>query len=303
MNHDHPITISSISELHRALQLSAPKNPMITLIDNRDVKIDDSSVGQRYQFDFYKIAFKKTLKGKIGYGQGYYDFDEGGLLFTSPRQVISIVEEETKLEGLMLMFHPDFIHQYPLGKLIKSYGFFDYETAEALHLSESEKLVILDVFAKIEMELQNPIDDFSQDVMVSYLDLLLNYSNRFYKRQFTTRKIVNQGVVTRIEKMLDDYFEKDLSVENGLPTVEYLASQMHLSPRYLSDLLRNQTGSNTQQIIHLKLIDRAKFLLNSTELSVAEIAYQLGFERPQSFNRLFKSKVNQTPLNYRLESN
>jgi AraC-like DNA-binding protein len=188
---------------------------------------------------------------------------------------------------------------YPLGRTIKKYGFFSYETNEALHLSEREKKVILGLFGNIGEELNTSIDEISQDVLVSYLEVLLNYSNRFYKRQFITRKAVNNDVLARIEQLLEAYFDDAKALTNGLPTVEYLASQVNLSPRYLSDMLRALTGQNSQQLIHEKLIEKAKEKLSSTDLSVSEIAYELGFEHPQSFSKLFKTKTQLSPLEYR----
>jgi AraC-like DNA-binding protein len=220
------------------------------------------------------------------------------MMFTAPNQLI-YADPGARYSGYTLMFHPDFIMNYPLGRTIKKYGFFSYETNEALHLSEREKKVIMGLFGNIGEELNTSIDEISQDVLVSYLEVLLNYSNRFYKRQFITRKAVNNDVLAKIEQLLEAYFDDAKALTNGLPTVEYLASQVNLSPRYLSDMLRALTGQNSQQLIHEKLIEKAKEKLSSTDLSVSEIAYDLGFEHPQSFSKLFKTKTQLSPLEYR----
>lgn len=297
-NGHHPVKISSIPELHRMLGLPQPLHPLVSLIDNTKIVVDKNLLPNTFLFDFYKISYKKTLKGKIGYGQGYYDFDDGGMVFTAPNQLIS-VEDDTEYYGLSLVFHPDFIRNYPLGQQIKRLGFFSYETDEALHLSEDEKAVVLGILENVGKELNARIDDFSQDVILSYMELLLNYSNRFYKRQFITRKAVNHDLLVHMEQLLATYFEHEGSLDQGLPSVEYLAEQLHLSPRYLSDMLRALTGQSAQQHIHEKLIEKAKEYLAITSLSVAEIAYQLGFERPQSFNKLFKKKTDLSPLEFR----
>lgn len=220
-----------------------------------------------------------------------------------PNQVISSAEDEKDYSGYTLLFHPDFIRHYPLDTKIKTYGFFSYSVHEALFLSDKEKQIIFSLFENIKEELSNPIDDFSQDLVVSHLEVLLNYSNRFYKRQFITRKIVNHDILTQLETILNTYFEQEEGLQKGLPTVEYLAAQFNVSPRYLSDMLRSLTGQNAQQHIHNKLIEKTKEYLTATNLTVSEIAYQLGFEHPQSFNKLFKKKTNLTPIAYKQSFN
>jgi len=291
--------LSSVSELHRLLGMPKPLHPLVSLLHNATMVVDPELLPNTFLFDFYKISYKRTLNKKIGYGQGYYDFDEGGLVFTAPHQLIAIEEADTEYEGYSLVVHPDFIRNYPLGKNIKSFGFFSYDASEALHLSDKEKNSIMGVFENINEELHHAIDDFSQDVLVSYIEVLLNYSNRFYKRQFITRKAVNHELLSRMELLLEDYFDKAEPLKNGLLTVEYLASQLNLSPRYLSDMLRSLTGQSAQQHIHGKLIEKAKEKLSATPLSISEIAYELGFEHPQSFSKLFRSKTNLTPLEFR----
>lgn len=297
------LRINSVSELHKMLGLPGPLHPLISLIDNTTMVIDETQFKSSFLFNFYKISFKKTLNGVIGYGQGYYDFDEGGMVFTAPNQLISIIGSDKEYEGFSLLIHPDFMAGYPLAKNIKSYGFFAYDTNEALHLSDKEKTIILGVLANIQQELNGTIDDFSQDLMISYIEVLLNYSNRFYKRQFITRKAVNNDLLMQMEDVLNSYFEKEESLNKGLLSVEYLAKQLNLSPRYLSDMLRSLTGQNAQQHIHEKMIEKAKEYLSTSHLTVAEIAYQLGFEHPQSFNKTFKRKTNVTPLEFRASFN
>jgi len=294
-----PIKINSISQLHELLGFPKPVHPLISLNRNTEMIVDAALLNQHFLFNFYKISFKKTLKGKMGYGQGYYDFDEGGMIFTAPNQLLSTSADDMEYEGVSLLIHPDFLRNYSLAAKIKNYGFFSYSANEALFLSDKEKQMIFTVFDHIQTELDGTIDDFSQDVIISHIEVLLNYSNRFYKRQFITRKAVNHDLLTKVEALLSDYFEKDDALNKGLPTVDYLAHQLNLSPRYLSDMLRSVTGQNAQQHIHEKLIEKAKEYLTATNLSVAEIAYQLGFEHPQSFNKLFKNKTSQTPVQFK----
>lgn len=295
--------IKSISQLVRLLGLSAPLHPLIALVDYRDVSIDSFPKGQKVSLDFYKISFKPTFTGHIKYGQGYYDFEEGGLAFLKPKQIVHPPEDIASYEGIALYFHPDFIRNYPFGNRIHQYGFFSYDVAEALFLSAKEKDVIAGLFASIANELQNNIDNFSQDVLVSQIELLLNYSNRFYNRQFITRKAVNHDIVTSLDNLLNQYFEEDNSLNNGLPSVKYISTALNLSPRYLSDLLTSLTGLNTQQYIQNAIIEKAKEKLSTTHLSVSEIAYALGFEHSQSFSKLFKTKTNLSPLEFRQSFN
>ncbi|WP_379964374.1 helix-turn-helix domain-containing protein [Epilithonimonas sp. UC225_85] len=296
---NNPIKVDSISQLHEMLGFGKPVHPLISINQNENMIVDEAFLNQHFLFNFYKISFKKTLKGKMGYGQGYYDFDEGGMVFTAPNQLLSTSSDDVQYEGLTLLIHPDFLRNYSLATRIKSFGFFSYSANEALFLSDKEKQTIFSVFDNIKEELSNTIDDFSQDVIISHIEVLLNYSNRFYKRQFITRKAVNNDLLSKIEELLGDYFNEEKGLNNGLPTVEFLGHELSLSPRYLSDMLRSLTGQNAQQLIHEKLIEKAKDYLTTTQLSVAEIAYQLGFEHPQSFNKLFKNKTSQTPVEFK----
>ena len=290
--------INSVSELHRILSLPKPFHPLITLINHSDVKTIDSQERQRIVLNFYNISIKKSFQGQFKYGKNYYDFDEGIMSFVGPNQVIAIDEDENRnKDGWSLLFHPDLIRNYPLGKSIKNYGFFAYEVHEALHLSDEEEKLIENLIRNIQKEYQSRVDNFSQDVIVSNLELLINYCNRFYNRQFVTRRMASTDLLSKFESALSNYFNDNL--KTGLPTVTILAKQLNVSPSYLSDMLRTVTGQNTQQHIHNKLIEKAKDILITTNMTVSEIAFQLGFEHSQSFNKLFKSKNGISPLKFR----
>ena len=291
-----PKIFQSISELHKAMGQPKPMHPLISVLDYGKAIFEPKDFEQGIILDFYKISFKTNFSGKLRYGHGFYDFEEGGMSFVAPGQILKMQEEEADYSGMSLNIHPDFIRPYPLNENIKKYGFFSYSAAEALYLSEKEKETILAVFANIQDELDQRIDNFSQDVIISQLELLLNYSNRFYNRQFITRKAVNNDVLSKLENLLEDYFNTQKPLENGLPTVQFVADELQLSSRYLSDLLRSVSGQNTQQFIHDKLIEKAKEYIAKGTLSISEIAYKLGFEHPQSFNKLFKKKTNVSPV-------
>ena len=290
--------LESLNDFHRMFGLSKPRHPLISFIDLEEMNFDPADLPSALVMDFYKVAFKTNTCGKAKYGQSYYDFGEGGLVFTSPGQVFES-PASTASSGKMLLIHPDLLLSYAISKIIKQYGFFSYAANEALHLSDQERATILTVFNIIDEELNGRIDDFSQDVIVSQIELLLNYSNRFYKRQFITRKAINTDQLQKVERILEAYFNEERAIKQGIPTVQYLADQLSMSAGYLSDMLRTVTGQNAQQLIHQKLIEKAKETLTASDLSVAEIAYHLGFEHPQSFSRLFKSKTAQSPLEFR----
>lgn len=294
-------TINSISELYKFTGLPELKHPLVSLINVEDVLVPENV---RLVLNFYTISLKGHIDSKLKYGQKYYDFDEGLLAFIEPGQVISIDRESSqKAKGWLLVFHADLIRNYPLGKNIKNFGFFSYAVNEALHLSETEEKMIETIFKNIEKEYHHSIDRYSQDVMVSQIELLLNYSNRYYNRQFLTRKTASNDLLTKMKTLLDEYFGNGKMIALGLPNVQYFAGELNVSSNYLSDMLRTLTGQSTQQHIHNKLIEVAKEALANTNLSVSEIAYQLGFEHPQSFSKLFKSKMNVSPLEYRVSFN
>ncbi|MDR6967756.1 AraC-like DNA-binding protein [Flavobacterium arsenatis] len=299
-----PYVFESISDLHRVLELPKPEHPLVSVINMEDIRCHFDDNYKSVVYNFYSICIKKNFKGTMKYGQSYYDFDEGTMTFFSPGQVIStVVDEDLALNGYWLILHPDFIRNYTLGKNIKNFGYFSYATNEALHLSEKEEAMITRIMKDIEKEYRSVIDSFSQDVIVSHTELLLNYCNRFYNRQFITRKTINSDLLIQLEEILTDYFNGDKVQQFGLPTVQYLAEQLNISSNYLSDMLRNLTGQNAQQHIHGKLIEKAKEILTTTSLSVGEIAFSLGFEHPQSFSKLFKSKTNVSPLAFRSSFN
>jgi len=298
-----PVRFESLSDLHRMMGLPKPLHPLISLVENKNNEIDSAKLPVHFIYDFYKISYKKNLTGKLKYGQGYYDFDEGGMFFKAPNQVSANGENNQDHRGFTLLFHPDFLAGYPLAKKIKQYGFFSYSVSEALHLSDREKETIISIFKNIDEELKNRIDDFSQDVIISQIETLLNYSNRFYKRQFITRKSAHNDLLQKLEEILDDYISNEKSLMQGIPTVQFLAESLNISPGYLSDMLRSLTGQNAQQHIHNKLIEKAKEKISTTNLTISEIAYELGFEHPSSFNKLFKSKTNLSPLAYRQSFN
>jgi AraC family transcriptional activator of pobA len=288
----------SLSDFHQVFGLPKPLHPMISFIDIKNIKILPNELSDSFILNFYKVAYKINVCGKAKYGQHYYDFGEGGLVFSAPNQIFETPGDNGST-GYILLIHPDFLLSYPLAKKVRQYGFFSYSANEALHLADHEKETIMSVFKIIDGELKSRIDDFSHDVMISQVELLLNYCNRFYKRQFITRKAVNNDLLQKIEEFLEDYFNNEKSLIKGLPTVQDLAEQLAMSPSYLSDMLRSLTGQNAQQHIHNKLIEKAKEKLSITELSVSEIAYALGFEHSQSFSKLFKSKTSMTPLKFR----
>ncbi|ARS38976.1 AraC family transcriptional regulator [Sphingobacteriaceae bacterium GW460-11-11-14-LB5] len=294
-----PVIFSSLSQLHKAMGQAAPSHPLISVMNYGDAKFDPRDFEQGIILDFYKISFKTSFSGALKYGLGYYDFESGGMSFIAPGQLLKMQDEEADYSGMTLHIHPDFIRHYSLNTQIKQYGFFGYSAAEALYLSEKEKATILSIYRFIQEELSERIDKFSQDVIISQIELLLNYANRFYDRQFLTRKAVTHDLLARLEQQLEDYFKGEGSLIKGLPAVNAVAENLNVTPRYLSDLLRNLVGLNTQQFIHEKVIEKAKEYLAKDEFSIAEIAYHLGFEHPQSFNKLFKSKTSFSPSEYK----
>lgn len=299
-----PYKFKSLSDLHRVLDLPKPLHPLISLINNMDNTIaHECKFPSPFTMDFYKIAYKPNLRGKLRYGLSFYDFDEGGLVFVSPNQLASSLNDDGDHSGYSLFIHPDFFLTYPLSKKIKQFGFFSYSANEALYLSDKEKQTIISIFKIIDEELQSRIDDFSQDVIISQIESFLNYSNRFYKRQFITRKIVNTNLLQKTEEILNTYFTNEKLLTQSIPTVQYLSEQLNISASYLSDMLRALIGQNAQQLIQDKLIEKAKEKLSTSTLSVSEIAYKLGFEHSQSFSRLFKTKTNQTPSEFRQSFN
>lgn len=295
------IHLETITDLNKMLRPGWVKHPLVAIVDFSKLE-EQYPAGIKITSGFYSIMFKNYCVNKLKYGQQYYDFQEGSLICVAPRQVIALDEPVEKREDAMgwgLFFHPDLIRGTALGTSIKEYSFFSYETNEALHLSEKERQILNDCVQKIDAELSENIDQHSQTLIVSNIELLLNYCTRYYDRQFITRKNANKDILIKVEAVLTDYFQSQDLHKRGLPTVKYLADQVHLSPNYLSDLLKRETGMNAQDRIHYYLIEEAKNLLLSSAQSVGELAFSLGFEYPQYFSRLFKTKTGMTPLEFR----
>lgn len=294
--------IKTISEFHRFRGLPKPLNPLISIIDFAAIKHTGEYIPTSWVNSFYSISLKRTSNATMKYGQREYDFDDGVLFFMAPNQVFS-VEPNSKVlpkhSGWLLLIHPDFLWNTQTAKNIKKYEYFNYSANEALFLSDKEESVITGIVKNIEQEYHSNIDKFSQGVIIAQLELLLTYSERFYERQFITRKKENHGILDRLEKILDEHFDNNNGIEKGLPTVQYVADTLNVSPGYLSGLLKVLTGQSTQNHIHEKLIGKAKERLSTTELSVSEIAYELGFEHPPSFSKLFKKKTDLSPQDFR----
>jgi len=297
-----PRKFKSLSELHRVFGQKMPFHPLISLVNISLNEINSDENFSSFTTDFYQVIYKPDMHGKVRYGQKHYDFAEGGLIFSAPNQIFEAPPKGRK-SGYVLSIHPDFLLSYPLAKKIKQHGFFSYATNEALHLSDQEKETILSIFKIVDEELKSRIDDLSHEVIISQLELLLNYCNRFYKRQFITRQVVNNDLLEKLEEILSDYFNSEKSLKQGIPSVQYLSENLNTSASYLSDMLRALTGKSAQQHIHEKLIEKAKEKLSTTDLSVSEIAYELGFEHSQSFSKLFKAKTDISPLEFRKSFN
>ncbi|WP_080239923.1 helix-turn-helix domain-containing protein [Spirosoma rigui] len=294
--------INSISQIHRLMGLPKPQHPLIGIIDLKNLKADPAI--NAVVFDLYVVSLKRGCD-KLIYGQQPYDFDEGLMAFMSPGQILRGEENgvPSQLDGWMLFIHPDFLWHTALSRKMKQYDFFGYSAHEALFLSDKEETIINGIIDTIRGEYQANMDKFSQDVIVAHLEVLFTYAQRFYERQFITRKITNSKLLERVDDMLTAYFRGDDLLAKGLPTVQQIAQTLHVSTKYLSSLLKQLTGQTTQQLIHEKLIERAKERLSTTELSVSEIAYELGFEHPQSFSKLFKARTAQSPLAFRASFN
>lgn len=302
----HLKRISKISEYHTFANISAPKHPLISLIDFSRVEFPKDLKGVKLIQEYYTIGLKRNVPYKLFYGQQEYDFNEGLMTFLAPNQVMSMernpnifLDKDLRPSGWLLLIHPDFLWNTSLAKNIKKYEYFGYHISESLFLSEEEENRIIDILQNIEKEYQSNIDKFSQKIIVSQLELLLNYAERFYERQFLTRNKSNHQLLEKVENILFHHFDQNNLIEQGLPTVEHISEKLHLSPTYLSSVLKSITGMSTQQHIHNKLIEKAKEQLSTTTLSINEIAYNLGFEYPTSFNKLFKNKTEMSPMEFR----
>jgi AraC family transcriptional activator of pobA len=299
---DKIFRFNSIAEFHAICQLPSPEHPLISLIDYSKViyPVDESAM--KWIQHFYSVGLKRNVHAKFNYGQQKYDFDSGVLSFISPFQILKVeINQHIEVDpsGWLLLIHPDFIWNTNLAKKIKSYDFFQYAVNEALFLAEKEEKFLLEILRNIEKEYQSNMDRFSQEIIISQIELLLIYAERYYERQFFTRKKSNFEILERFEDILLGYFKNDMLLEHGIPTVKTIADQLNISPNYLGTLLKIHTQQTTQQHIQNKLIDFAKERLSTTTNSVSEIAYELGFEHPQSFSKLFKLKTRQTPKEFR----
>lgn len=298
------IHFDSIAETHQALGLDAPKHPLISIHNDGDIEFPEEMQGVRFSMGMYFIGFKDGISGALGYGRNSYDFQNSTMVFMAPNQVMefspSIQEEScTENKGWTITFHPDLIRKSHLGTAIQDYNFFAYESNEALHLSEEEASFIAQVVQQIKQEYHRSIDQHSQRLIVSNLELLLNYCMRFYDRQFYTRTNLNKDLAADFGKVLSDYINSDQLAASGVPQVGYFGEQLNMSANYLSDLLKKETGKSAKAHINEALVEKAKtILLNSTE-PINQIAYQLGFDYPQSFTRLFKAQTGFSPLEYR----
>jgi AraC family transcriptional activator of pobA len=297
--------IKTISEYHRVMGLARPGHPQISVIDYRNIKLP-CKASMSLVFDFYSVCLDRNFRAKMKYGQQQGDFEEGVLFFMSPGQVFEIElpdEEVTNRSGWVLLLHPDFLWKTALAKTIRGYEYFSYAVNESLFLSGREEEAIENILKNIVQEYQANIDIFSQSVIIAQLELLFTYAGRYYHRQFFTRRVSSHSILNRLEEVLDKFTRSDALNENGIPTVQIVAAVLNISPGYLSGLLKVLTGQSTQSYIHDKLIGIAKEKLSTTSLTISEIAYELGFEHPQSFSRLFKSRTNYSPLEFRASFN
>lgn len=294
------IHIRSVTEGHQLMGLQPPKHPLVSVINLKDLA-GVTYGGTKFVSDLYMVSLKDGASGSMGYGRISYDFKEGMMVFTKPHQVLyeesKIIEPDAK--GWILFFHPDLIRRSELAKNIDNYSYFSYEVHEALHLSDDEKKTLTEIIRKIENEYHQNIDKHSQKLIISNIELLLDYCNRYYDRQFYIRTNHNQDIVSKFEHLLKEYFSSDIPSIEGIPSVKYCGTQLNMSPNYLSDLLRKETGKNAKDHIYYHLTNKAKNKLLGSSLSISEIAYDLGFEYPQHFSKLFKKQTGMTPLQFR----
>ena len=296
------IIIDTISQAHKLLGLPKPTHPLVSIISQDELNFDGIPEGTRVRVDLFQIWMKDGMECQLGYGRNTYDFDEGTLAFIKPGQVLSAPQEAVShenVEGYLCMFHPDLIRKSALSRLIGQYAFFDYEVHEALHISDAEKQILHDIILKMQAEIGQNIDQHSQALIIANLELFLGYCTRYYDRQFYTRTNLNKDLITKFEDVLKAYYESDQQLISGIPTVSYCANELNMSANYLGDLLRKETGKNTQEHIQDFVVNKAKNNLLGSTVSLSEIAYQLGFEYPQHFSKVFKKKTGQTPSAYR----
>lgn len=295
--------INSVSQAHQLVGLPSPKHPLVSVVNTRDFRPAFGLYGLKLINNLYQITLKDSGCGNLIYGKNSYDYESGTLIFTAPGQV-TILEGELPIDneydkGWTLAFHPDLIRKSSLANKIDSYSFFSYDVNEALHLSEEELKTIEELLEKIVKEYSQNLDKHSQNLIISNIELLLDYCTRFYDRQFYTRSTFNVDLVSKFERQLKAYYQTEKVNEYGIPSVQYIAKELNLSSNYLSDLLKKETGKTAQEHIHLYVIEKAKSTLLNSKNSISEIGYSLGFEYPQHFSNLFKSKTGQSPSEYR----
>lgn len=298
------IQIKTISQVHKFYGLKKPDHPLITVLSIDDVLLNADYGNYTYVFDLYHISYKSGEAGFMGYGRNTYDFQEGTMTFIKPNQSIKIKNKPRKSDGQgwTLIFHPDLIRKSNLGQTIDAFSFFSYSINEALHLSEKEQKTIRALVFKIKEEYSQNIDQHSQELMVTNLELLLKYCRRYYDRQFYTRTNLNKDIITKLEQLLKAYYNSEYPINLGIPTVKYCGVCLNMSPKYLSDLLKKETGRNAQDHIHHFLIEKAKTALLSSTIPISTIAYDLGFEYPQHFSNVFKKKTGISPRTYRQQN-
>ena len=295
------LRIKSISQLHQMIGYDKPKHPLITIIDYSKININREHYDIKIVTDFYIISIKSPSPKSLQYGRQYYDFEEGTMMFIAPEQVFLVgdYEEQIKYEGWGIFIHPDLIINTSLGKKIKEFTFFSYAVSEALHISEDEKILLTSIIKNITEEYNGSIDNFSKSIIVTNIEQLLNYSQRFYTRQFITRQKPNTDLLSKFESLVNEYLDTEELINKGLPTVDDFAKKLNLSPSYLTDLLKKETGKTTKEHLQIQIIDKAKTILLNSNENINKIAYLLGFTYPQYFNRLFKEKTGVTPAEYR----
>ena len=295
------VRIKSISEVHRIFELNAPKHPLVSVIPIDDRMSNFDYGDKKYAFDFYQINLKLGFAGSLIYGRNSYDFEDGTLTFIKPNQTIQIINQEeiNGSAGWSLLFHPDLLRKSELGLKINEYSFFDYDVAEALHLSEKEIKALTDLVEKIQEEYDQNIDRYSQELIIANIEMLLKYCKRFYDRQFFTRTNLNKDILSDFDRILKEYYSSEQPILNGVLTVKNCAKELSLSVNYLGDLIKSETGRNAKEHIQEYVIEIAKTKLLSSNENISQIAYSLGFEYPQGLNKLFKAKVKVSPTEYR----
>ncbi|MDE3236417.1 MAG: helix-turn-helix transcriptional regulator [Bacteroidota bacterium] len=291
------VKLESVTQ-YNAMRGAETLHPLVSVLDLSQVK---PMPAQNFRFGLYAVYLKELECGELKYGRSHYDYQEGTLVFIAPGQVLGVQPKVTTFEpkGWALLFHPDLVKGFPLGKHIQEYSFFSYDVNEALHISEQERQIVLECFRKIQIELNHAVDQHSRKLIVSNIELFLNYCVRFYDRQFLTRDHVNTGLVEKFDALLNEYFQSGKQQEAGIPTVSHFAEALHLSANYFGDLVKKETGKTAQEYIHSRLIDMAKEKIFDPAKSISEVAYELGFKYPQHFTRFFKQQVGTTPNEYR----